>query len=66
MKRMTAVDKTTETQAVVNLTCIKFAAEEDKVYLVDYWAAMFKAKTASDKEVARLRALLSKHGILEE
>jgi len=31
--------------SVVNLTCIKLATEEDKTYGVDYWAAMFKAKT---------------------
>ncbi len=33
------------TLSVVNLTCIELASEEDKAYLVDYWAAMFKAKT---------------------
>ncbi len=31
--------------SVVNLTCIELATEEDKTYGVDYWAAMFKAKT---------------------
>lgn len=33
------------TLSVVNLNQIKMATEEDKVYKIDYWAAIFKAKT---------------------
>lgn len=33
------------TLSVVNLKCIELATEEDKAYGIDYWAAMFKAKT---------------------
>lgn len=31
--------------SMVNLKCIALATEEDKAYGIDYWAAIFKAKT---------------------
>ena len=33
------------TLSVVNLNQIELATEEDKVYNIDYWASIFKAKT---------------------
>lgn len=47
--------------SVVNLKCIELATEEDKKYQIDYWAALFKAKTWEE-----LRMLVKDNEYLQE
>ena len=47
--------------SVVNLKQIKLATEEDKAYKIDYWAAVFKAKTWEE-----MRMLVKENEYLEE
>lgn len=47
--------------SVVNLNCIELATEEDKAYQIDYWAALFKAKTWEE-----LRMLVKDNEYLQE
>ena len=47
--------------SVVNLKQIKLATEEDKAYKIDYWAAVFKAKTWEE-----MRMLAKENEYLEE
>ena len=47
--------------SVVNLNCIDLATEEDKEYQIDYWAALFKAKTWEE-----LRMLVKDNEYLQE
>ena len=49
------------TLSVVNLKQINLATEEDKAYGIDYWAALFKAKTWED-----LRMLAQNSEALQE
>ena len=46
---------------VVNLRCIELATEEDKKYQIDYWAALFKARTWEE-----LRMLVKDNEYLQE
>ena len=46
---------------VVDLTQINLATSEDKAYLIDYWAALFKAKTWSE-----IKMLAEKNEYLNE
>ena len=47
--------------SVVNLKCIELATEEDKVYKIDYWAAIFKAETWEE-----IRMLAKENEYLQE
>ena len=47
--------------SVVNLRCIELATEEDKKYQIDYWAALFKARTWEE-----LRMLVKDNEYLQE
>lgn len=47
--------------SVVNLNCIELATEEDKAYRIDYWAALFKAKSWEE-----LRMLVKDNEYLQE
>ena len=49
------------TLSVVNLKHIELATEEDKAYRIDYWAALFKAKTWEE-----LRMMAKDNEYLEE
>ena len=53
------------TLSVVNLKHIELATEEDKAYRIDYWAALFKAKTWEDAE-RRERTLERDKRLLQE
>lgn len=47
--------------SVVNLKCIELATVEDKKYQIDYWAALFKAKTWKE-----LRMVVKDNEFLQE
>ncbi len=46
---------------MVNLNQLELATEEDKAYKIDYWAALFKAKTWED-----IRMLVKENEYLQE
>ena len=54
------------TLSVVNLSCINLATEEDRAYGIDYWAAMFKAKTWEEVKKLAKQISLEKEKAVQE